>query len=1029
MGRGLSAFRRCVLGLVALVLTQGWIAARGQEAGTPATSEPEQIWMVLPKPKPASGPQTPPSRPAFSGRVVTRFTFEDPSDGEDVPRNWFRAQHNPPQRERLGFPAFNRATLDFSRGANGSMASIQLPTRGGSTSLRLAPGRVVVFSDATYRVSAMVRTSGLKHARAVIETTLLDEARQPLPGTRQRSAPVIAETDWMPISLTIAGGNPAASFLQLELQLLQPEQLHGMDTLMRSDADSAESDDGAEAPTDTTATPRPRDAAGSVTPVMSLPGGTAPYRAWRQEQDLSGSAWFDDVIVLQLPRVSLNTGRAGNVYFTPDVPDLQVVVRDLTGDELTTELIVRDLDNTVVSTQRLKIPRGGSSAQTRLNLPAFGWYRVEMNLVGVANVPTQASRLSETTILWMPGSPTADGSGLVSPLRPFALYADRMTTDALPTLPGLTARLGIPRLTAAMPTQHAPGSPDPATALDKTLNSMVNSPLDFTLALTKIPLEVADKLRLDPERPIMLGSVEPSHWLPAIAALTGDASQRVMSWQIGPSLLPTPLDHDVTSRYLQTIRTNLSRISANPRLMLPWTADSQWLEAGGLGETSSAGGPEGAGGGSGRASARPFAGASITVPAGYPASSLRGMLDNFARLPGDGLDVTYIIETLPLDVHSRRDQLEHALQMAIQLWAETHALKREHPPVRVGLTDPWTIGDDKRLRPEAVLGGFSTLANVTESMRVIGEVPSEPGIRGLILAPESGNAIGSLGIGGGMLIAWNERSSATNPTITGFFGGGTLTIKDPFGNETQLPPDRASGRHIIPVSNMPSFVSGIDSHLVQFLADLKVNPSFIPAVVANHDCELVLRNPWPTRITGDITLLNPDLRNSRRDQNWTLSPTTPMPFSIGPGQTVRLPFTFQFTSAEEAGVKQVPMVVRLSADRAYPAMRLSKPINIGLEDLELAVSAQLGPREDGPDVIVTAVSSNTGKLTRTLQLTTSAPGFASQSQPIVDLGPGESAVRRFVFRNAAEGLSGRRVRVLLVDVDGAERMTKVTIVP
>lgn len=942
------------------------VAAQTPAAAAPAEPEftlPRQIEMSpVPKRAEQKGEK---SRPNFAGRIVTRFDFEERSTNpEEVPFNWFRAQHNPPQRERLGFPAFNRAAFDHSQGFGGSASSVMLPTRGGSTSLRLAPGTLVIFSDAEYRVSAQVKTQGLVNARAAIETTLLDEQRRPIPGSARRSALIISENEWTSVSMPINGGQMHASYLQIELLLLQPDQLH---------LDSKEA-----------------------------------RRNWANSQDLQGAVWFDDVSILQLPRVAIRTGVDGNVFFAPNKPAVEMDVRDLTGDDLTTELVVLDIDEQVVSRKRIAVPRGGTSARASLDLPRFGWFRVQMNLVGIANVPMQASLLGETTLIWVPGGPTSEGNGIVSPLRPFSLFAENISTDAMATLPRLTARLGFSRLTIGLPTDRAPSSPEPADALKKTLDALATSPLDFTLAITRLPIGLSDRLRADPTMPISLGGAEPSQWTDALSSWIGESAQRVASWQIGPSVQPTILDHDSIVKQIGVVRSGISRISPNPRMILPWTADSQWIDS--------------------TAGNKAFAAATIAVPASFASSAIAPALDTFSRLAGDGLDLTYVVEPLPQTDYERRPQVEHALQHAIELWRRVNLSGHGHQ-TNVGILSPWTIGADRQIRPEPMLAAASVLANLTDSMKLIGDVPTDPGVRGIVLAPASGNAIGSLGLGSGLMIAWSEDAASTNPTITGFFGGGVLKIIDAFGNESSLPANKATGKHTIPVGPLPTYVSGIDSHLVRFLADIKVQPGFIPAVVANHDCEIVLKNPWPTRITGDVMLINPDIRGNRRDQSWLLSPTNPMPFSIGPGQTVRVPFTFQFTSAEEAGSKQIPMVVRLSADRSYPSMRLSKPINIGLEDLDLQVTAQLGPTESGPDVIITTTTTNSGKLTRTLQLTSAVVGYPSQNQPIVDLAPGESAVRRFVFRNAAEALSGRRARVMLVDLDGAERMTKNTMIP
>jgi hypothetical protein len=108
---------------------------------------------------------------------------------------------------------------------------------------------------------------------------------------------------------------------------------------------------------------------------------------------------------------------------------------------------------------------------------------------------------------------------------------------------------------------------------------------------------------------------------------------------------------------------------------------------------------------------------------------------------------------------------------------------------------------------------------------------------------------------------------------------------------------------------------------------------------------------------------------------------------------------------------------------------VSVPITIGLSDLDLQPSVVLSPTGSGPDVIATAVITNKGTRARTLQIEAGGAGLATQQQPISELQPGETAMRRFVFRGAAASLAGKRVRLMLLDIDGPERLNRTIVVP
>ncbi|MBL8759015.1 MAG: hypothetical protein JNK35_11355 [Phycisphaerae bacterium] len=289
-----------------------------------------------------------------------------------------------------------------------------------------------------------------------------------------------------------------------------------------------------------------------------------------------------------------------------------------------------------------------------------------------------------------------------------------------------------------------------------------------------------------------------------------------------------------------------------------------------------------------------------------------------------------------------------------------------------------------------------------------------------------GGAAGAGGPSRGSLLVWSDGSDA-DAHVTAYLGEGPLRVVDVFGNERALEGGRAGSPQRVAAGVSPVVVEGINEQLALFIEGLSLEPSFVNAVASEHEHWLAVTNPWPVRLTGEVQLAAPE--GSRAKSSWRFSPTAPMPIVLGPGERVRLPVTFSFSAAEEAGPTALRAIVRLNAGRAYPAMSLGVPITIGLRDLDLGASVILSPTEAGPDVVVTATVSNTGSRARTMQVETTAGGEASQQQPVSNLGAGETVVRRFVFKDAAGRLSGRRVRVTLVDAEGAERLNRSVVVP
>ncbi|MEM1424040.1 MAG: hypothetical protein AAGH64_08555, partial [Planctomycetota bacterium] len=156
-------------------------------------------------------------------RVVASWDFEDESDRLfGVPAGWFRSVHNPEGDDptfRPGFPPFNLATIGAL--AEGGHA-LEMPTEGGSASLMLARGQLVAMPGSDYMVTARVRTSGLEHAAARVGIRFVDGAMRPIDGAGEMSEPVRSEGGWTTVRVLLEGDREAA-FIQLELQVVQPE--------------------------------------------------------------------------------------------------------------------------------------------------------------------------------------------------------------------------------------------------------------------------------------------------------------------------------------------------------------------------------------------------------------------------------------------------------------------------------------------------------------------------------------------------------------------------------------------------------------------------------------------------------------------------------------------------------------------------------------------------------------------------------------------------------------------------------------
>ncbi|MBL8763889.1 MAG: hypothetical protein JNM07_06440 [Phycisphaerae bacterium] len=535
--------------------------------------------------------------------------------------------------------------------------------------------------------------------------------------------------------------------------------------------------------------------------------------------------------------------------------------------------------------------------------------------------------------------------------------------------------------------------------------------LRVTLAFGMIPPDLADELQADSADPFRLLDQPDRSWVPYFRSVLDAYGQRVSRWQLGreQSLSAggswaTP--RDVAER-LSKFRRVLSRFIPGPVTVLPTAAELESSPAG------SAPGSEAI---------------TVLVPSSFRAVAagevVRAGIARGAAAP----ETTYLLEMPDASVFGHRAAVIEVVRRAVLAWA-AHGASADPPP-RLGLVDAWLSRPDRAddraaaLRPLPELGVLSVLSSRLAGRRVIGEFPVTPGVRCFILADPLAEQTS------GALVAWNEGADPSLAVLRAYLGGGVITLYDPFGNGTVSRGETQGGAteiHTIALGETPVFIEGVDARMLRFIASFHIEPGVVPSIAAEHDHDVILENPWPVRVSGSIRLH--EAASHRTAREWKFVPSGSIPFSILPGQSQRIPISFSFGPAEEAGPKEILAQVQLNADRAYSNLQLRTHLDVGAGELELSPSLVLSPTEAGPDVSVVVAVTNHSSRTRSLEILGLAPEQPRATIPLSNLGPGESAVRRFAFPGAAAALSGRHIRVVLSESDGVERINRYVRVP
>lgn len=928
--------------------------------------------------------QTQTDRPDAANRLVKMWDFEDRIVNGFIapfPTDWYSGNPVPPQQARTGFPFWNEPGFSTRHAASGETC-IELPTRGGSTSVRLARSALVVMPGSDYMVTAMVRTDGLDAARArivaqyvrskvVIDPNTGDRTTgyEAIESSRTESPLLWSPGEWSPVQIRV-DAHPDAEFLEIELLLLQPEQF--LDEL-RDAPDTPES--------------------GEANPAIAPDPRERRLEHEVIREDRSGSVSFDAVSVYQMPRLELRTTSPANFVVAPDSPELVLQVLDLTGEALHASLRVYDLDGQLITARQFLGSDLSSPLSWKPEIDVYGWYRVTLDVENRHGLVAQAY----TQFVYMPEAGPFDRDRA----RRFGVVAEDLTHEQLDELPQVIRALrtgsiwiniwGDDDLGAGASARRYGGDASP---FEVAMNRLLEARQDITFVLAGAPIEVARSTGTDQHTTLALFEREPALWSGTLEPLLTRYGERVSRWQIAPTGSDGTFWMDDPSRALDQIGSVLRRLVPRPTVVVPWVA-------------THAPRPElNIGTGSGNRSDLSIK-LSHTVPS--------AAIPELAKIWPLESDLTVVLETPDEEVYGRRAVAIDLVRRAAMAWnAGVPRLAIRSPwfwrePRDGSAPDDGLMPYDGQWLPEVEAAVWRTVSSALAGQEPAGEFRTVDGLRVLIGRSRSASRPS------GVLVAWNEHAAPEEAVLRAYLGDAPVRVIDPFGNERIVEPE--NGLHVIPLGQMPVIIEGVNAELALLRSGMRIEPGFVASRAKVHQLELVLQNPYPSGISGRIRLNEPEA--------WDFAPRV-MQFSARRGEEIRLPFNIELGIGEEAGTRRIEAELELIADRKYPIIRVPLRVELGLEDVVLTPSFRFAAGQDGSlsTVVVEALVTNTSQAPISLEATALAVGFPGQSAPISSLEPGDSVVKRFVFFDAADALRGQRVRVSLREQGSSGRINR-----
>lgn len=690
-------------------------------------------------------------------------------------------------------------------------------------------------------------------------------------------------------------------------------------------------------------------------------GGSLPIVS--DAEDVSGAAWFDDITVQIAPVASLIPPSTSGVILGDQPPQMLAIVDDVVGDHLIATMRAIDISGRVIDSETFDPVRPGTRLEWRPKIDRFGWWRIELDVRVNDEVVTAQSQ----DIVWIP-EPTNAFERERFGISLNALMATR-AKSLLDLLSG--AAVGSVEIPFWRHGDTADTIADSIPRLTLLLEELLSRQLRVGFSLESVPTDLAREQRLGESEiiPALLsGRQEWSPWLDEALTRFG---QRVRRWRIGALARQRMLDPRGLASSFVTAAQPLTDSVLNPIPIVPWPIEVEPPDA--------------------------LAGAGIAMiwPTTLPPASVLDLASTWQSFG----EITIQIETTNSYGTDQDANTIGLARRALRAWQTN--------PDRLSIAQPWrwriTRDQTHIAEPTPEFAVWSRLSEHLRGRRVVGELPIANGAVALVLDGEAGGAI----------VAWNEWAQPERARLKAYLSSESVTVYDIYGNSTVVHPK--DGAHEIAFSQSPVFIEGVDAALARFRAGFTVDPPRIESTVERHGLSLLISNPWPVVISGDLQIVQP--------ATWNFAPQT-FSFTIAPGEQARFPVQVSFGISEEAGSHTLRARVHLIANERYPTISVDAPIDLNLTGVEIIPSYQIRRDTSGDSVVVTLLVINTGEEPTTLMTYAHAPGLKRQKAPISDLPPRGAAVRSFVFRHQADELKGSEVQVGVIESAGLGRLTR-----
>jgi hypothetical protein len=904
------------------------------------------------------------AQPAEVRRVLRTFDFEERAKGndEDLPMHWSKV-------DGAGFPHYVNGRLATDTARSGKY-SFRLDLDGGSLAYRYEPGLIKVRPGGHYHIEGFCKTTLLPHARARMTAYFVDLDGRLVPGSVRHSELYSGhgiDDDWGPLSIEMSpeapkaegprNVKPLAASLVIEVELLQPAQF--------------------------------------AEPALG--------KRTLHSQDIRGTAWFDDISISQVPRVSLVTDRPGNVFRKGDRLRLNVHVDDPFTDDLAAQLVVRDANGKLVYQRSGALDLttatevGPARIRLSLDLPDLpaGWY--EAALVMSSGAKFLGSQSLTLVQLADEGAPTRpDGRfGFIATDLPFAGW-DALP-DILPLLSGGRVKLSLWSASGDIQEMDA-------AAFDSLLERLQELGITPTACLLDLPPALGRALDAeaisrspDPEHPIIetgwarVLQADPKLWEPQLSYLISRHANHLDRWQLGADGSDAFVTDPKMRQAYGRVYREFARLVEKPDLAMPWPA---WYEPDGdLPSTVALSIPP-----------------QIVLPRQLPlyvqdltaapaetrnptTAPTTAPTVSPAGLPARPRNLSLSLQWLDRDRYGREAQIRDAAQRVI------YALSADAR--RIDLPLPFTVRTEADgsivQEPQELLPVLRTLITTLGGATFKGKMPVADGVEAFLFDRD----------GQGILALWDKAASSPGaaPRELALNLGERPASIDLWGNVRPLlkragadkPGFEGAGQVRLKLGALPLLLVNIDGQLAQLRSSVVLDRPLIESSFEPHSRRLRFVNTYRTPISGDVRLRPPE--------GWTINPPS-LSFSLNPGEAFDHELEIVIPYNSVAGAKTIAAEFSMPGE-ATPHFSVPVAASLGLSDVGMQTLAL----RDGDDVVIQQMITNYGDKPINYGAFAIFPGQARQERLVTNLGPGHTAIKRYRFTGVKTGPLKARVGV------------------